>query len=219
MKISNRFRDQSIGWKTGMVIGSLVVLVLIGAWIFRGKLKHYAGVMNAQPSYENSQALSNRSFERLADGLTHGFRHERAMSVTEGETHAFARRLKVNMLMKTRSFHQASPFSHIDYFRKAGIRRYRGPETCLTCHQRIHVPRKDGVIQEVDLMVDVISSVHFTFRSSTAGLFTHGFDGRQINTSEDHPIFPQCPRPVRSDWLGRADKSPTGASEGRNDRA
>ncbi|NGZ06284.1 MAG: nitrite reductase [Magnetococcales bacterium] len=158
----------------GMTIG-------VVRWIYPGLLESYIGVTNAPLTYANSVELTPREFDQLADSLTREHRQQRALAQTAHEEVPFARRLKVNLLMKIPSFAKPSPYPHIQYFRKAGIRHYTGPETCLTCHETIKVTDAHGKIQEVETMQDIVNSVHFKFQSSGAGFSTYGFDGRQVN--------------------------------------
>ncbi|MBF0178821.1 MAG: nitrite reductase [Magnetococcales bacterium] len=206
----------------------LGVTIGVVRWIYPGLLESYIGVTNAPLTYANSVALSDREFETLADSLTRAHREERALAQTAEEDVPFARRLKINLLMKTGSFAKKAPFPHIQYFRKAGIRQYQGPETCLGCHETIKVTDEQGRIQEVDTMQDVVESVHFKFQSSSGGFSTYGFDGRQVNGAGVRPIpvgkiDRACGVPGSFTWTGWADLVTTkpahanGATETRSE--
>ncbi|MBF0341756.1 MAG: nitrite reductase, partial [Magnetococcales bacterium] len=179
-------------------------------WFYPGLLESYIGVTNAPLTYANSVELSPREFDSLADALTREYRQQRAMAQTTGESVPFARRLKVNLLMKTNSFAKAAPYPHIQYFRKAGILQYKGPETCLTCHATLKVTDEHGQIREVDTMRDLVDSVHFKFQSSAAGMSTYGFDGRQVNSAGNRTIpvgkiDRACGVPGSFTWTGWAE--------------
>ncbi|MBF0379936.1 MAG: nitrite reductase [Magnetococcales bacterium] len=187
----------------GLVIGGV-------RHFYPSLLESYVGVVNAPLTYENSEPLSQRAFENLADSLTHEYRFNSAMEKTKDEDVPFARRLKVDMFMKTRSFDKQSPFPHIDYFRKAGINQYKGPETCLTCHDVIKIADKHGKPKEVNTLDDVVNSVHFKFQSNEGGFSTFGFDGREVNGDGTRPIpvgkiNRACGVPGSFTWTGWAD--------------
>ncbi|MBF0311351.1 MAG: nitrite reductase [Magnetococcales bacterium] len=197
--------------KLGMVVvgGSLLALTL-GPKLWHKAFENYTGVVNAPLRYDSSQAVSEREFNRLADKLTRQARQERALRQTEKEEHAFARRLKVNMLMNTRSFNKEAPFPHIGYFREAGIRQYEGPATCLKCHETMKVSDDHGKVREVGTLDDVLDTVHFTFQSKADGFTTYGYDGRQVNGNGSRAIpvgkvDRACGIPGSFTWTGWAD--------------
>ena len=50
-------------------------------------------------------------------------------------------------------------FDHVDRFRKAGIRSYEGPKTCLQCHEYAQIEDAEtGEIKNVDLMQNLLES-------------------------------------------------------------
>ena len=55
-------------------------------------------------------------------------------------------------------------FDHIERFRRAGIRSYEGPRTCLACHEEVQVgDAGTGVMKTVDLMENLLESTHYRF--------------------------------------------------------
>ncbi|MBF0439670.1 MAG: nitrite reductase [Magnetococcales bacterium] len=193
---------------------ALILSVGVGIGVVRGLypgfLEHYIGVTNGPLTYANSVELSEYEFKSLADQLTYDYRNQRALAQTAEEEVPFVRRLKVNMLMKTGSFAKGAPYPHIQYFRKAGIRQYKGPETCLTCHATIHTTDELGKVREVNTMADVVDSVHFKFQSTASGFSTFGFDGRQVNSAGNRSIpvgkiDRACGVPGSFTWTGWAD--------------
>ena len=203
------FRNQRIG-KWIMIVLLLVGVTGLVRWLYPSWLERYVGVVNAPLIYPNSEPLTERGFETLAKSLTLDHRLQKAMAQTTDEEMAFARRLKINMLTKTRSYEKEAPFPHINYFREAGIRQYEGPETCLTCHRVIKVADEQGQIRERDTLEDVVDSVHFKFQSSDSGFSTYGFDGREVN-GEGTRAIPlgkinrACGVPGSFTWTGWAD--------------
>ncbi|MBF0401671.1 MAG: nitrite reductase [Magnetococcales bacterium] len=199
--------------KRGKWAISLLLLLGVGVilrWAYPGLLASYIGVVNAPLRYDTGEPLSDREFDKLAAELTQHYRQERAMAQTAGEENAFARRLKMDMLMRTRSFQKQAPYPHIGYFREAGIRRYDGPETCLGCHATLKVTDEQGKIRQVKTLEDVVHSVHFKFQSSESGFSTYGFDGREVNGEGTRPIplgkiNRACGVPGSFTWTGWAE--------------
>ena len=55
-------------------------------------------------------------------------------------------------------------FDHVDRFRKAGIRAYEGPQTCLQCHEYAQIEDAEtGEVRNVDLMQNLLGSSHYRF--------------------------------------------------------
>ncbi|MBK7704097.1 MAG: hypothetical protein IPI34_15040 [bacterium] len=95
-------------------------------------------------------------------------------------------------------------FDHVDRFREAGIRSYRGPETCLVCHREIEFENTYGLPRSEDLMRNLTGSVHYRF-FSTDHKNVRGFNdplGRRPADGHDRPPLPQA-RLLRHDRLGR----------------
>ena len=88
----------------------------------------------------------------------------------------------------------ADAFAHIDLFAKAGITRYEGPSTCLTCHREIEVWDESGAARTVDLMADLTGSVHYRFFSQDhRNVF--GFNGKLADHFPMGKINRPCPKP------------------------
>lgn len=202
------FRSKQGKWFLALLLLALTVILL--RWLYPTLLTSYMGVVNAPLTYQTGEPLSDREFDRVASELTQHDRQERAMAQTAEEENPFARRLKVDMLMRTRSFQKEAPYPHIGYFREAGIRRYEGPQTCLTCHETLKVTDEQGKIRKVKTLDDVVHSVHYRFQSAESGFTTYGFDGRQVNGKGTQPIpvgkiNRACGVPGSFTWTGWAD--------------
>ncbi len=166
-----------------------VVLFLLYKVVYPVVFDAYTGVTNAPLTYDSTETLSEAEFEQLALELTEKARRDRAEATVKTNQDAFARELKVEILMSTPSYMADTEYSHIGYFRDAGIRTYQGPATCLTCHETIQVEHADGSLETVDLMNDIVNTVHFKFQSTAAGGFsTVGYDGRRVNAEGARPI-------------------------------
>ncbi len=208
--------------KINQVVGVLLLLLLLTATgyehVYPFLFESYTGVVNVELSYASSKKVNDIEFETLANELTYLERHRQAAEIVMLETtgdHAkqedhLGRQRKIDLLMKTPSFHQQTDFRHIKYFRDAGVRQYEGPQTCLQCHQTINVRHPDGSVTTVNTLDDIVESVHFTFQSSSSGFSTYGYDGRQVNTGEGHPIpvgkiNRACGVPGSFSWTGWAE--------------
>ncbi len=214
----------SIRW-IAVLLGGLALLY----WGFPAGFLMYTGLDGGSMSYASSQRQSEVEFEQLASTLTYDVRLSRAEGVVKvqeeengGPFAPFARRLKVDLLMNTRSFVTPTPFAHIGYFREAGIRQYEGPSTCLSCHEQMTVHTAGGS-KKVDTMADVLGSVHYTFQQNDVGFSTYGYDGQEVNAKGRRSIplgkiNRACGIPGSFSWTGWAEliqsKPEGGAAEG-----
>ncbi|MGB5833352.1 MAG: multiheme c-type cytochrome [Thiohalocapsa sp.] len=169
----------------------------------------YTGVTNAKLDYDSSVELTEAEFDQLALDITEQGRRERAAATVNPDQDGFAREVKIEMLMNTRSSMEDVDYVHIKYFRDAGIRRYQGPETCLACHVTIQVEHGDGSLSTVDTLDDIVNSVHFKFQSAGGGFSTFGYDGRRVNAEGSRripigKINRACGIPGSFSWTGWA---------------
>ncbi|MBF0447921.1 MAG: nitrite reductase [Magnetococcales bacterium] len=202
-----------------MVIVGLALLAVGVRWFYPWSIAKYSGVVNAELTYANSDTLSEREFEALATDLMASHNLERAELLTANEEVPFAKHLRQERIINLRSVNAKGPFPHIDYFRKAGIRNYAGPSTCLTCHEKMDVPDGKGGHKKVSTMADVVNSVHFKFQQTEPGFSTFGFDGRQVNGEGTRPIpvgkiNRACGVPGSFSWTGWAELVETKPAHG-----
>ncbi|MBD3164970.1 nitrite reductase [bacterium] len=86
-------------------------------------------------------------------------------------------------------------FDHIDRYRRAGIRSYEGPETCLQCHATIQIEdAKTGGIKDVNLMENLLGSVHYKFFSESHPN-VWGFNGEKADNFPMGKLDRPCPKP------------------------
>ncbi|WP_043752561.1 nitrite reductase [Imhoffiella purpurea] len=191
----------------------IAVLVLIGLTLAYKLLyplmfESYVGKTNAPLTYDSSKRLTDAEFEALAADLSREARYRKAASIVSTDQEPFARQVKIEMLMGTDSVVRDSEPSHIKYFRDAGIRRYEGPDTCLTCHATIKIDHPDGTVATVGTLEDIVDSVHFKFQSDSGGFSTYGYDGRQVNSGPHKipvgKIDRACGIPGSFTWTGWA---------------
>lgn len=199
--------------KTGKLILTLFVIFVLGGiftqFLYEPLFEWYTGVKNGKLTYDSSIKLTDEEFNSLAKTLTYQDRLQRAEEMTKDEKDPFTRKVKMEMLMNTPSFIHQTKFDHIKYFRDAGIRQYKGPETCLKCHEDITVRHADGSTTKVNTMDDIVNSVHFQFQRRAAGFSTYGFDGKQVNENTRPipvgKIDRACGIPGSFSWTGWAD--------------
>jgi hypothetical protein len=194
-------------WMSLLAFLLFFVLVLSDK-IYSSFFEAYTGVTNARLTFDTSQKLTVDEFEKLGKELIHKERMATAEKILAKETNEFTKEVKLKMLLNTRSFQEATGFKHIDYFRKANILQYEGPETCQQCHKTMSVKTHEGHRKEVDTLEDVVNTVHFQFQSTSAGYTTYGYDGRQVNTeSRAVPVGKidrACGIPGSFSWTGWA---------------
>lgn len=194
------------------ILSVVVMLFLVGLvfmkFIYNPFFEEYTGVVNGELTYDSSKKLTESEFEALANQLTLELRETKADKVVDDENE-FTNSVKKSILMNTKSFLENSNYDHIEYFRKAGIRQYKGPETCLQCHQTMTIKKPDGSYEKINTMNDVLESIHFKFQTTTSGFTTYGYDGRQVNEGMHKipvgKIDRACGIPGSFSWTGWAD--------------
>ncbi|MBF0455060.1 MAG: nitrite reductase [Magnetococcales bacterium] len=193
-----------------ILVAVLVILAVGYRWLYPWGIAKYSGVVNAPLTFANSVELSDRGFEKLANELNASHSQQIADKLTADEEVPFAKRLRQQRVMNLRSVKAEGPFPHIDYFRKAGIRQYKGPDTCLTCHKKMDVPDGKGGHKKVSTLDDIVNTVHYKFQQSEPGFSTYGFDGREVNAKGTRgipmgKIDRACGVPGSFSWTGWAD--------------
>ncbi|EGV31977.1 hypothetical protein ThidrDRAFT_1551 [Thiorhodococcus drewsii AZ1] len=193
-----------------LLIVALVLIALTLAYkrLYPLMFESYVGETNARLTYDSSKTLTDAEFEALATDLSREARYRKADSIVETDQAPFARQVKIEILMGTESVVRDAEPSHIKYFRDAGIRRYEGPDTCLTCHATIKIDHPDGSVSTINTLNDIVNSVHFKFQSSSGGFSTYGYDGRRVNSGVHKipvgKIDRACGIPGSFTWTGWA---------------
>ncbi len=161
------------------------------------------------------ERLTDAQFEQLAIRL----RQERGpyASVDPAPQNAAVYRDVAQRLADgVRTFGRNTGFDHVEYFRKAGIREYQGPETCLTCHPTMRVPDGAGGYKTVDTRDNVEHSVHFGL-NQFSGFTTYGFNGKLVDGIPMGKIDRACGIPGSFTWTGWATLVNTNTGETRSD--
>jgi len=86
-------------------------------------------------------------------------------------------------------------FPHVERFLEAGIDSYAGPQTCLTCHNKIKV--MDVITneeKEVKLLDNLLKSSHYRF-FSTKHPNVYGYNGELADNFPMGKINRPCPKP------------------------
>nr|VFK78216.1 MAG: Cytochrome c7 [Candidatus Kentron sp. SD] len=176
------------GWKRHWSIKTayitvvlILLLTLVGNDLYATLFRLYTGDKTAVIDFDTSLALTEAEFETLATRLETEAIAGEVDTLTSKMKDSSLRRERERLRSKKKSLRKKSGYSHIGYFRDAGIRRYDGPKTCLRCHESIKVKHPGGKIKEVDTMTDVMTSAHFQLFKMAEGFSTVGYDGREVN--------------------------------------
>ncbi len=148
------------------------------------------------------QKVSDVEFEQIAKQLEATFASYTSIDTSIKNPDVYnivAKQLSGNV----KSFGKKIGLSHIERFRKAGIREYRGPETCLRCHQEMNVKDGKGGYEKVSLRDNVQQSVHFGL-NKFEGFNTYGFNGKKVEGIPMGKIDRACGIPGSFTWTGWA---------------
>ena len=204
-----------LGKRTRKVLGTVVVAaaaaaVLYGifALSFPSMLRWYTGDRISHYTFPNQDRLTDGQFERLATELEQTYTGLLVEDKTAGEPNAVVRDERVRLYANLASTRREADFQHIDYFRKAGIRSYEGPQTCLECHEDMTVHKVDGGTEKVHTVDDVMNSVHYRLFSIERNAFsTYGYNGVAVNSGRPIPVGKidrACGIPGSFTWTGWA---------------
>ncbi len=190
-------------------IGILILIYILINVLYEPIFEAYTGLQNGKLTYDSSKKLTDAEFDAVAREIVRAERLKTAEEITKDVKNEFTRKIRINMLINTPSFMNNTKYKHIKYFRDAGIRQYKGPETCTKCHKTMTVHLPDGSTKKVSTMGDVMNSIHFLFLSKSKGFTTYGFDGRQVNGEGTRPIpigkiDRACGIPGSFSWTGWA---------------
>ncbi|MFC1514219.1 cytochrome c3 family protein [candidate division KSB1 bacterium] len=197
--------------RAGLIVIGIFAFGFLGfKFLYPPFFESYTGVVNAELTYDSSVEVSDKDFEIIAEDLTFKTRMEMASKITADEKNEFTRNVNTQMLMETKSVKKESEYPHIKYFREAGIRQYKGPKTCLECHEDMEVITPSGELHTVNTLEDVVNTVHYKFQSTSSGFSTYGYDGREVN-GEGTRAIPvgkidrACGVPGSFSWTGWAE--------------
>ena len=201
------------------VLRAIAGLIVVGALVW-GNYSHLVNlaipaVHRPAAIHYATQRLTNDQFERLAQQLQRD--HGTFTSVdTAARNSAVYQAVARQLADSVATFGRASGFDHIGYFRKAGIREYKGPSTCLQCHPTMRVKDGHGGYATVSTRDNVVEGVHFTL-NHFSGFSTYGFDGKQVSGIPMGKIDRACGIPGSFTWTGWAALINTKTGETRSD--
>jgi hypothetical protein len=161
------------------------------------------------------ERLTDARFEEVARGLLEEARPATSVD-TKPQNAAVYRQVVKQLSGNVSSFYRKAGFAHIDYFRKAGIREYRGPETCLMCHETMRVKDGKGGYVSTSTRANIQASVHFSLNRFT-GTNTYGFNGQRVTGIPMGKIDRACGIPGSFTWTGWATLVHTKTGQTRSD--
>ncbi|MBL0175611.1 MAG: cytochrome c3 family protein [Ignavibacteria bacterium] len=198
-------------------IGALVVVLAGVVWL------NYSRIINWVIPYEHRsetidfavQHVSDEEFEQLAAQLQKSFSTFTSVD-TAAQNPAVYRAVAQQLAGEVSTFKRRSGLSHIDRFRKAGIRSYEGAATCLTCHEEMRVKDGKGGFETVNTRDNIEQSVHFGL-NKFSGFNTYGFNGELVKGIPMGKIDRACGIPGSFTWTGWATIVKTKSGETRSD--
>jgi len=148
------------------------------------------------------EKVSDQEFERIASDLQK--EHTTYTSIDTSARNSAVYDLVAKQLAgNVPSFSKRAGLVHIDRFRKAGIREYRGAQTCLRCHQTMRVKDGRGGYTTEKTRDNIERSVHFGL-NKFEGFNTYGFNGEKVEGIPMGKIDRACGIPGSFTWTGWA---------------
>ena len=180
-------------------------MLLIGLVYF-----NYSNIINLMiPSIHRSekinypiQKVSNDEFEEIARNLQNEYLQYTSIDKNIQNKNVYEEVVK-NLKDKVSTFQRNTGFVHIDRFRKEGIREYKGPETCLGCHETMKIKNSSGGYDTVKTRENIESSIHFSL-NKFEGFNTYGFNGEKVKGIPLGKIDRACGIPGSFTWTGWA---------------
>lgn len=197
-------------------VAALVLLVALGWW-------SYPRLVNlAIPAAHRPERIafpvdrvSDDQFERLAKGLLDANRAYASVDPRPQNAAVYQEVVK-QLSGNVPTFYRRAGLSHIEYFRRAGIREYRGPETCLGCHATMRVRDGRGGYTTVDTRANIESGIHVAL-NTFSGFNTYGFNGQLVRGIPMGKIDRACGIPGSFTWTGWATLVHTKTGRTRSD--
>jgi len=159
--------------------------------------------------------MSDAEFERTARGLQSARAPYATVDAAPQNAAVYAA-VSTELAGRVASFGRKAGLDHVERFRKAGIREYRGPETCLQCHATMKVRDGRGGYTTVSTRRNVEESVHFGL-NRFSGFNTYGFNGKKVDGIPMGKIDRACGIPGSFTWTGWATLVRTKTGETRSD--
>lgn len=188
------------------LIRGIVLLAIIAFTIHY----NYSYLINLMVPYQHRsepinfpvQKVTDVEFEKIARELRQEFAPYSSIDKTSQNPGVY-KAVVSQLAGKVPSFSQKAGLAHIERFRKAGIRQYEGPKTCMQCHQTIRINNGKGGFETVNLRDNIEKSVHFGL-NKTSGFNTYGFNGKRVDAIHMGKIDRACGIPGSFTWTGWA---------------
>jgi hypothetical protein len=207
---------KKIRWIARIVLGVLILaFVVYWQWSNILNLIIPYNIRTGEVIYK-THPVSDAQFEQMAQALLSTRMDYQTIDTTARSNPVYEQVAKTLAQKHLPSLYQKIGLDHIDYFRKAGIREYDGPQTCMKCHSEIEVKNSHGGYDKVSLKEDVLSSIHFRLNMWN-GFTTVGFDGRPVHDISMGKIDRACGIPGSFTWTGWAVLITTHNGEVRSD--
>jgi hypothetical protein len=161
------------------------------------------------------ERLSDEQFEQIAKDLLAEHKSYISVDVTPQNAQVYGEVVK-QLAGNVPSFYKRAGLSHIDRFRKAGIREYLGPDTCLKCHQTMRIKDGRGGYTTVNTRQNFEEGIHFRLNKS-GGFNTYGFNGKKVEGIPMGKIDRACGIPGSFTWTGWATLVTTQTGQTRSD--
>jgi hypothetical protein len=198
-------------------IGAPLVVIAGLVWV------NYSRIINWVIPYEHRPeaiewkvtTVSDDEFERIARSLIAERSAYRSID-TAAKNPSVYRAVALQTAGSVATFGRRSGLSHIERFRRAGIRSYEGPSTCLGCHDEMRVRDGEGGWENVGVRENFERSVHFGL-DKFSGFNTYGFDGKKVEGIPMGKIDRACGIPGSFTWTGWATLVRTKTGETRSD--
>ena len=185
------------------LVALVLVLAVAGAWAYP-RLVNLVIPYAHRPGHVGFpvEKLSKVEFERMAADLEAKYSTYVSVDTTVKNPEVY-RAVAKQLASEVSTYDRRAGFAHIERFRRAGIRSYEGPKTCLRCHGTIRIPDGHGGFRSVSLRDNLEHSVHFSL-NRMSGFNTYGFDGKQVRGIPMGKIDRACGIPGSFTWTGWA---------------
>jgi hypothetical protein len=181
---------------------ALTILGVVAWWAYPHLINAVIPAVHRPERIEFAvERVTDQEFERIARELQADTAY-RTVDTAARNPEVYAA-VAANVAGQVASFGRKAGFQHIERFREAGIREYRGPETCQECHRTIRVKDGQGGFAKVDLRDNVEQSVHFGLNRFD-GFNTYGFNGELVQGIPMGKIDRACGIPGSFTWTGWA---------------
>lgn len=185
-----------LGFRRKSRIGKLVGVMGVLAFLLLGAGIFWPHLVNRVMPYEFRPEAIEFPVEEVNDPTFDGYSRELISRYDDPA-------VSVLSAPALEAAERRSGLNHIRRFRQAGIRSYKGPETCVGCHREIRIADGKGGYELVDLRENLTRTSHFTFAPMT-GFSTYGFNGERVDNFPLGKLDRACGVTGTFTWTGWA---------------